>query len=113
MSDWLSSLKPGDEVLCSGRFDNIVTIEAVTKTQVVAGGDRFSRKTGALIGYRGGFFHPSIHKLTQEKRDEIERQRLIFKLCQLSARHFENVPTDAIRDFASILDKSSGVKVHS
>lgn len=113
MSDWLSSLKPGDQVLCCGRFENIVTIEAVTKTQVVAGGDRFSRKTGALIGYRGGFFHPSIHKLTQEKRDEIERQRLIFKLCQLSVKHFENVPTDAIRDFAAVLDQCNGEKLKS
>lgn len=113
MSVWLSSLQPGDEVLCSSRIDSIVTVERVTKTQIVIGNDRFSRKSGALVGYRGGYFRPTIQELTREKREEIERQRLILKLCQLSLRHFENVPTDAIRDFVAVMDKSSGVKVQS
>lgn len=109
-SEWLESLRPGDEVLCSGRVDNIVKVERVTASMIVVGGERFSKKTGGLIGYRDGYFCPTLHELTNEKREEIERQRLIFKLCQLSFRHFQNVPTAAIRDFVAVMESSKEVQ---
>jgi hypothetical protein len=52
-NDWLQNLKAGDEVLTtsySGRRNYVRTIDRMTPSLIVIGGDRYQRRTGRSIG---------------------------------------------------------------
>ncbi len=78
MEKWMDGLKAGDEVIVSrghGAGSNeIEVVTKATKTMIVVGSARFSRKTGRMIG-PSGWGSVRIGECTQEAKDEIARNK--------------------------------------
>ena len=78
MTKSLSDLKPGDQVILCDYKKETVTIDRVTKTQIIIGSFRFNRKHGRQIGcnYWAGAW---IQIATPELIAEIKTEKQIKK----------------------------------
>lgn len=79
-TEWLDSLKAGDEVLYSVGWGGsavryIETVERTTATQIILGRARFRRKDGRRVG-AAELRYGSIREPTDADREQIERERL-------------------------------------
>lgn len=76
-SEWLASLKAGDEVLVSGLYEGrLATVERVTATQVVIDNARRFRRTSGLLVGGSSWSMTSIREPTQADRDALEMREL-------------------------------------
>jgi hypothetical protein len=104
MSEWLASLKVGDEVAIQpGGWDQtqrISRVTRITKTQFVCGSERFRKSDGWAPG--SGWSRPNIVKPTQEMRDKIEAARLRTKI--------KNAATDSTTTLATLRAMAAALK---
>lgn len=81
--EWLNSLKPGDEVLVGGRWDDrIDKVGRVTATQIVVGGTKYRKSNGRRVGATG-FRIGYISELDKEARDRMNHVSLKRKAKRL------------------------------
>jgi hypothetical protein len=83
----LESVKAGDIVLRKQRLcseDKLLTVERITKTQIVAGNSRYRRSDGNAIGYYDSWNVPRIIIPTFEQKEAVRiesaKKLLIEKL---------------------------------
>ncbi len=78
-NDWLANLKVGDEVIvsCGWGDGRSKKVGRITATQIVVGGYRYRRSSGAECG-RDSRGH--IHQPTQERLDRIAHRSLYQSL---------------------------------
>ena len=78
MGKWMDELKAGDEVIVSRGYgagsDSVEIITRATKTMIVVGQTRFSRKTGRMVG-PSGWSSVRIGECTEEAKTEIARNK--------------------------------------
>lgn len=84
--EFLKTLKAGDTVIIDGqghsRDQRVATVEKVTSTQITAGGERFTRASGAAIGYSGRYTKPHLREPTPAMLDLIRRRVVTAKLAR-------------------------------
>jgi hypothetical protein len=108
VSDWLSQLKAGDEVVVSGGFRRrLEKIARVTETQIVicegTVATRYNRKNGYRVGERG-YDTPRLSEPTAVVRDEIVRASLVHHITRAN---FDSVSTQALRRAYELLCKGA------
>lgn len=108
MSEWLSALKPGDEVSISRgygyRSHEIARVDRMTATQFVVGTERFRRDDGRLVGNGDRYYMVRLEQVTDRIREEIERK----ELCGLIERGaLKKLSLDDLRTVAGIIKRAS------
>jgi hypothetical protein len=102
--DWLAGLKAGDRVATArhgGCGYALFRVTRVTPTQIVVGGQRYNRKTGAQVG--AGGWGRSLIEPTEEIRAGCRRDALLSKLAQFDYRA---LPTATLEELYAIVRRS-------
>lgn len=109
-SEWLESLKPGDNVCISyGVYrDNnrLAVVEKVTKLHVIVNGYKYQKKGG----YRAGdtcWHRSSICEPTIERRKAIHRAEWAGRITALNRSSVESLSDSQLERIALILAESS------
>lgn len=77
MTDWLSTLKPGDEVGVSANVDYLTKVERLTNTQIITTkGVRYNKVTGRRVGPCSELVAPRLIQPTAELRAGIRKRTL-------------------------------------
>ena len=78
MTEDLSSLKVGDEVILYGcNSKRISTIDKITKTEIVIGNLKFRKSDGMQVGHSMWSNYSCIAIATKERVEKMERERYI------------------------------------
>ena len=73
--DWIKDLKAGDKVFVTrGSHIRLVTVDRVTATQIVIGGERFRKSDGYRMGDSNTYWFTTLKEHSQEKEDEFRAQ---------------------------------------
>lgn len=108
VSEWLHDLKEGDEVIVSPHFGNseIKTVSRVTKTLIIVGSERFSKRWGQLVG-TDIYFQKNLIKTTPEKAAIVKERNLRNTLIRKIENHnLSKVSTDDLMKAWEILEVS-------
>ena len=80
MTESFFDLKPGDRVISSNYYNReIVTVDRITKTQIIIGSCRFNRKTGDEISSVSFISKKSLQTATPELIAKIKAEQQIRK----------------------------------
>lgn len=103
-SEWLESLKVGDEVATgSGMYGySIRKVEKVTATQIVVEKSRFDRKSGWLKGEKFSYHFAYLQPVTNEIRREIIARHVRAKASRID---FLKATLQELRTLKSILSE--------
>lgn len=98
MSNWLQELKPGDQVIADHGVYNkqVVVVERLTATQIVAGKSKYNRKTGYAVG-ESGWRRSSLNRASPEAIEALQRHNYISRLSRLDARRLRSLDTETLR----------------
>lgn len=109
-SEWLASLKVGDEVMAPGKYyrdpDSMAEVEGASKLYLVVRGEKFHRKDGRAVG-TDKRWPRKIRRVTLWDREGDRRHAAYNSLRAL--RHYtgsdplENVPVDRIEAALALL----------
>jgi hypothetical protein len=108
-SEWLQSLKVGDEVAVTGRWcerNFIATVSRVTATLIVTDGAelRFQRKTGYEYGSGSSYNRRRILEITDEIRNGL-RRNVALKIIERS--NWQSMTTDQLERIVAIIEEVS------
>lgn len=98
---WLENLQPGDEVVCFQSYDRVPQfrkVDRVTKTQVIVGDTRYSKRNGFMVG-GDTWCRTFITQPNEQHRFEAAKHRLAKRLRKLA----EQVPAMEKEDVAKWL----------
>ena len=105
MTTSLSNIRPGDKVILRNSspysLNKVVTVDRITKTQIIIGLQRFRISDGDQLGSRGQWSYCWITTATPDEIAEVERQQQlrqeqehVYQLTRqvkLAARNCSNV----------------------
>lgn len=107
--EWRKSLQEGDEVIVSRRGSiELLTVDRVTKTQVFFGANKFSKKTGRLLG-SSEWSLTKIFKPTPILRDMAFREKLLKFLVGVQ---WDSLTTEVLEDVTKTIkrERNRGLK---
>jgi hypothetical protein len=90
----LGEIEAGDKVFVksAGTINHTVTVDRVTKMQIIVGNDRYNRESGRLCGEKSGWHRPYIEFATEaelaEQQAKVEHVNTVYnitKLCDINA----------------------------
>jgi hypothetical protein len=108
-SEWLESLKVGDQVALNGSYNDLLirVVSRLTKTQIILDtGAKFRRDSGHLIG--GDIWRrASITPVTKEIKLKIRTSNLKYKISRID---FKTLSNDKIETILKIVNESENGK---
>lgn len=104
-TEWIAELKPGDSVIvANGPLRSIYKVTRVTKTMVIIGKSRFSRKTGRPCGDSGWDNHSYLIQATEENMKAIQEKRELQRHLRIVSNvKWRHVPLDTLKEIVSVL----------
>ena len=83
--EWLDSLKPGDRVIISGRWqDGISTVDRLTKTQILLkNGSRYRKKDGGLVG-ADSYNSSQLYSPSEKRVNDIRHRKACEKIDKMA-----------------------------
>ena len=112
----LDNVKIGDKlVLNNGGHCRIIEAERVTPTMVVAGGVKYSKKSGREAGTHSTWGFGSISLATNDMikliQDEDRRQYMVMMITRECTRNqLRNFTTEALERICKALDERSSIE---
>lgn len=111
-TEWLASLKPGDEVCVPqmyGYAAHIKTVKRLTATMIVLDDDtKYRKESGYQIGHRG-WHSTSINMVTDAIRASVEHAELCQWLDSMSGRR-KSLSIEMLRALKAAYDASQPAK---
>jgi len=106
-NEWLEKLKAGDKVIYNRHYYNsrIIKVERITKTMVISGTNRFSKKDGHSVGY-DCIDSSFISEATDKTIDKILEKKIQTALINTVSRiEFSSLTTEKLKSILSIVDE--------
>lgn len=105
-SEWLQSLKAGDEAIVYVGISTspyLATVDRTTATQIITGPHRFHRKNGNEVG-ASVYSRTHIMQPTPERVEKARRAAALSKLRRIVDTNTTHIPTQAIVAAMELLD---------
>mgnify|MGYP003138944622 CR=1 FL=1 len=106
----MEHIKAGDEVWLSPTWrgpGSVVSVDRVTKTQIVCGDARFRRRDGWKVGAKG-WRTQHIEDITRERLEAIERHQAIEAIRSAVNNGLDGVSLDDLRLVKKTLEAAQG-----
>lgn len=101
-TEWLASLKVGDEVVIRGRHDSLSRVTRFTGTQIIASRCRFRKRDGRMVA-ADCWNSSSLVQPTPEIRNKIRQVNLARKMGGVT---WSLMPLDVLTAVDNLLPKT-------